>query len=359
MSRLVLLVLLSFGCSAHAQRKKEEPKNYPRGPGNEWLLFNETAKDQPHVVLLAGDEESRSEEALPMLGREFAAQFGWRCTVLASQDPINGFVDPNEPSQVPNLKAVAEADLLVMSLRHREFGDELTQHLQTHFAAGKPVLALRHSLVAFSFDQNPNRTYALWDWQSTAPGFEGGIAKPVLGTRWLENWARTSQATRLLPVDAQHPLLEGVTLPLQLKSHVIQVKLDAKHSQPILLGEVLVDQSPGAAAATGSRKNQQINDPKMPVAWTTNYKMPKGKPGRSFTTTMGSAEDLTQPPFARLIANAARWLLDKPTQAFELPKDWKPKPAGFMQFRKKARLPDMLPKPPEPAPPAPPATVKP
>ena len=41
-----------------------------------------------HIVLLAGDEEYRSEEAMPMLAQILAKQ-GFKCTVLFSMDKDN------------------------------------------------------------------------------------------------------------------------------------------------------------------------------------------------------------------------------------------------------------------------------
>ena len=35
-----------------------------------------------HVVLISGDEEYRSEEAMPMLAKILSKRFGFRCTVL-------------------------------------------------------------------------------------------------------------------------------------------------------------------------------------------------------------------------------------------------------------------------------------
>jgi len=35
-----------------------------------------------HVVLVSGDEEYRSEEAMPMLAKILSKHFGFRCTVL-------------------------------------------------------------------------------------------------------------------------------------------------------------------------------------------------------------------------------------------------------------------------------------
>ena len=39
-----------------------------------------------HVVLIAGDEEYRSEEAMPQLGKILAVHHGFKCTVLFSID---------------------------------------------------------------------------------------------------------------------------------------------------------------------------------------------------------------------------------------------------------------------------------
>ena len=49
------------------------------------------------------------------------------------------------------------------------------------------------------------------------------------------------------------------------------------------------------------------NDPMMPVAWTTAYTGAQGKPARIFTTTMGSAQDLLNEGFRRLLVNACYW----------------------------------------------------
>ena len=39
-----------------------------------------------HIVLVSGDDEYRSEEALPMLGKILAVRHGFKCTVLF---PVN------------------------------------------------------------------------------------------------------------------------------------------------------------------------------------------------------------------------------------------------------------------------------
>ena len=40
-----------------------------------------------HIVFVSGDEEYRSEEALPMLAKILAIHHGFRCTALFAIDP--------------------------------------------------------------------------------------------------------------------------------------------------------------------------------------------------------------------------------------------------------------------------------
>src|ERR1043166_5738067 len=46
------------------------------------------------VVLISGDEEYRSEEALPQLARILSARHGFDCTVLFAIDPKEGGTKP-------------------------------------------------------------------------------------------------------------------------------------------------------------------------------------------------------------------------------------------------------------------------
>ena len=53
-----------------------------------------------HVVFISGDEEYRSEEALPMLA-EVMATHGFKCTVLFAIDPETGDVAPDCQTNIP------------------------------------------------------------------------------------------------------------------------------------------------------------------------------------------------------------------------------------------------------------------
>ena len=76
-----------------------------------------------HIVLIAGDEEYRSEEALPMLARILSRRHGFRCTVLFSQD-AEGRIDPDARGNIPGLGELETADLMVLFTRFRELPDD-------------------------------------------------------------------------------------------------------------------------------------------------------------------------------------------------------------------------------------------
>src|SRR5213596_2786161 len=69
-----------------------------------------------HIVLLAGDEEYRSEEGLPMLAKILSQRHGFRCTVLFALDP-DGTINPDNQKSLPGAEALDSADAIVMLLR--------------------------------------------------------------------------------------------------------------------------------------------------------------------------------------------------------------------------------------------------
>ena len=83
----VLVLLL-----AHTSRAGELWVKYPDagGPGS-----------GKKIVLIAGDEEYRSEEGLPMLGKILSQRHGFDVTVLFSIDPESGEIDPNNQTNIP------------------------------------------------------------------------------------------------------------------------------------------------------------------------------------------------------------------------------------------------------------------
>ena len=63
----------------------------------QWITFE--GKDGPgkgkHIVFVSGDDEYRSEEALPLLAKIMAEHHGFKCTVLFAIDPNTGAITPS------------------------------------------------------------------------------------------------------------------------------------------------------------------------------------------------------------------------------------------------------------------------
>ena len=117
-----------------------------------WVVYEggEGPGKGKHVVLISGDEEYRSEEALPQLGKILAKHHGFKCTVLFAIDKADGTINPNESHNIPGLDALKSADLMVLFTRFRDLPDQQLQYIDDYIQAGKPIIGLRTATHAFS-----------------------------------------------------------------------------------------------------------------------------------------------------------------------------------------------------------------
>src|ERR1700722_19652585 len=102
-----------------------------------------------HIVLVSGDEEYRSEEPLPQLGKILAKHHGFKCTVLFAIDPKDGTINPNI-SNIPGLEALKTADLMVVFLRFRDLPDDQMKYFVDYVESGKPIVGLRTATHSFN-----------------------------------------------------------------------------------------------------------------------------------------------------------------------------------------------------------------
>jgi type 1 glutamine amidotransferase len=256
-----------------------------------------------HIVLVAGDEEYRSEEALPQLGKILARHHGFKCTVLFPIDPKDGTINPNI-SNIPGLEALESADLLVLFTRFRDLPDEQMKHLVDYIESGRPIVGIRTATHAFN---TKSATYGKYTWTSKDPTYEQGFGRQVLGETWISHHGKHgSQSTRgIVAKDQQsHPILRGIQDgDIWGPSDVYGVRLPLPgDSQPLVLGQVLVGMKPDDKPVEGPQ-----NDPMMPIAWTRTYTGSAGKPARVFASTIGAANDLTAEGTRRLLVNACYW----------------------------------------------------
>lgn len=322
----------------------------PKPTDEPWLTFpgGDGAGKGRNVVLIAGDQEYRSEEALPQLARILAKRHGFNCTVLFCIDPADGTINPTI-NNVPGLEKLRTADLVVLFARFLDLPNDQMKPILDYVESGKPLVALRTSTHAFNLT---GPTYARWSWKSAEPGWEGGFGRRVLGETWVAHHGdHGKEGTRgiIAPGQDGHPILKGIepgSIYGPTDVYTVRVPLPGD-SVPLVLGEVtetLAPDSPPVAAK---------NAPMMPVAWTRTYTGASGKPARVFTTTMGASQDLSYEGTRRMLVNAVYWALGmegqiaarsdvafvgdyKPTPfRFKKSEDWKPgvKPADLARSR--------------------------
>jgi len=256
-----------------------------------------------HIVLVSGDEEYRSEEALPQLGKILARHHGFKCTVLFAIDSQDGTINPGA-SNIPGLEALKSADLLVIFTRFRDLPDEQMQHLVEYIESGRPIVGIRTATHAFN---TKSQKYGKYSWTSKEAGYEQGFGRQVLGETWISHHGKHgSQSTRgiIAPGQEGHPILRSIKSgDIWGPTDVYGVRLPLPgDSRPLVLGQVLSGMKPDDPPAEG-----QVNDPKMPIAWTKTYTGAAGKQARVFTSTIGAANDLTSEGTRRLLVNACYW----------------------------------------------------
>ena len=208
-----------------------------------------------HIVFLAGDEEYRSEEGLPMLAKILAVRHGFKCTVLFPINPADGTIDPLTLTNMPGMAALDSADLCVMGLRFRELPDRQMKHFVDYLNAGKPIIALRTSTHAFKYELNKASPYAKYDWHST--DWPGGFGQQVLGETWVNHHGNHGkESTRGVISEAfkEHPILRGVN-DIWGPTDVYTVSHLPKDAQVLMLGQVLSGMKPSDPPVEGA-KNQ-------------------------------------------------------------------------------------------------------
>ncbi len=301
--------------------------------GTGWVSFpgGEGPGKGKHVVLLAGDEEYRSEEALPMLAKVLSKHHGFKCTVLFSADP-DGTINPDFSQGLGNPVALDTADAIVMSLRFRKWPDEAMKHFDDAIQRGVPVVALRTSTHAFQLPGD------------SAFKQYNNFGKNVLGETWVSHWGKHKvEATRgvIEKANEKHPILRGVS-DVFGDSDVYEVYPPAD-ATILMRGKVLKGMNPSDEPASyektraSDKQKQDVNTPMMPVAWTREVKNPSGKTNRIVTTTLGAATDLNSESLRRLVVNGVFWSLglDVPVKAEVTPAgDFSPSNYSFGGFKK-------------------------
>lgn len=290
------------------------------------------------IVLLAGDEEYRSEEALPQLAKILSVRHGFPTTVILPVNSGTGEIDPQVKDNAPGIEALDSAALCIMLLRFRAWPDEQMKHFVDYYLAGKPIIALRTSTHAFDYSKNPDSAYAKYHWQ--AKDWVGGFGKQVLGETWVSHHGdHKKEGTRgvIEPAAKNNPILRGVENVFGDTD--VYTAAPPSDATILLRGQVTQSLDPASPAVTGKK-----NSPMQPIAWLREPANEAGKKNRVFVTTMGSATDLANEGFRRLLVNAAYALtgLEVPDKAdVDLVDDFQPTAYGFNGHKKGVKPADL------------------
>lgn len=294
-----------------------------------WVTYDPPAgkANGKHIVMLSGDEEYRSEESLPAMGKLLSQRHGFKCTVLFSQD-AHGIIDPNNQTNVPGMHLLGSADLVVNQFRFRELPDADMKHFVDYLESGKPMIVLRTATHAFHYTRNKQSPYAKYGFAAAGGGF-GGL---TVGETWTYHHGdHGKEATRGL-VDGQnqkHPILKSVH-DVFGPSDVYGVNPDFPNDAKVLLwGMSLVGMKPDDAP--------QLKKSIMPLAWLRDVKSAGGKTSRILCSTIGAAIDLASEDLRRFVVNASYDLtgLAVPDKADVTPiGEFKPTMFGFNGYKK-------------------------
>ena len=258
-----------------------------------------------HIVLLAGDEEYRSEEAMPMLGKILAQRHGFKCTVLFSQDPKTGVIDPTNQTNVPGISALNDADLMIVFFRFRELPDEDMKVFDAYVRSGKPIIALRTSTHAFNFSRNQESEFAYYSYNSRK-NWKQGFGREVLGETWVNHHgSHGRQSTRgvINSQQSDHPILKGVS-DIWGPTDVYGVRKLPEDAEVLVYGQVLQGMNPEDKPLEGNK-----NNPMMPLIWTRNYQWENGTKSKVVCSTIGASIDFESEGLRRTIVNSCYWAL--------------------------------------------------
>jgi type 1 glutamine amidotransferase len=230
---------------------------------------------RPRAVIVMAEPEYATDRTLPKfaadeLGKDFRVSL-----VFGSQ---------TDPAELPGLEALADADVLVVSVRRRALKSAQMKLLRDYVARGKPVLGIRTACHAFSLHgAKPPAGLETWEsWDAD-----------VFGGHYVGHHGKSDGVT-VRPVGETHddPIFKAFAAktsasgePLVGNGSLYRVRPLASSATPLLIGSI-----PG--------KTDE------PVAWINH----RADGGKSFYTSLGHPDDFSEPAFRTLLVAALRWL---------------------------------------------------
>lgn len=232
--------------------------------GTAFRFKNDT---RPHLVMLIAEDEYETEKTLPKFAAEYLGR-DFRVTTVFGSD--------HERHSLPGIEAVAEADVLLVSIRRRVLPTADLQLIRDYVRSGRPVVGIRTASHAFSLggDKRPPEGYTDWpefDAQVFAGNYHGHHGNQLRST-------------------VQYAAMD----------HTILVGID---STPAVQGGSLYKTSPLAENTTVLASGTVAGEPPEPVTWTCQ----RSDGGRSFYTSMGHPADFEHASFTKLLYQGICW----------------------------------------------------
>ncbi|MCH1421649.1 MAG: ThuA domain-containing protein [Akkermansiaceae bacterium] len=308
---------------------------HPVPESAKWLTYSggEGPGKGKHVVLIAADQEYRSEQAMPMMAGILSEHHGFDCTVLFGVNE-KGMVDPTMPvypkkgkedefeqHNIPGLEHLMSADLVIFFHRLLTLPEGQLKKIATYLDSGKPIIALRTANHGF----RGRIPYS-------KEGKNINFGRDILGGSFMGHhggWHREATRGTIVKELAGHPIVSGVQ-DIWGPSDVYRTYKEGttlpEECTALVWGQPLTGLSP--------EDEPNIKKEALPVAWFKTWSTSMGTKARVFNTTMGSARDLQSAGLRRLIINASYWgmgLEDKitPNRSVAYTRKYEPRPSGF------------------------------
>lgn len=214
-----------------------------------------------HLVVLCAEQEYLTHNSLPefaaeQLGHDFRVSYVWD--------------DTDNRNSLPGIDVVADADVLLVSVRRRTLPSAQLQFVRDFVAAGKPVVGIRTASHAFCL-RKKSAENGMESW----PKFDA----EVFGGNYTNHHGRGPKTTLGIAQTSREPL---VVLP---------------DVTGFVGNGSLYTVSPLAASATPILMGTIPNQKSEPVAWFNK----RADGGSSFYTSLGHIDDFKQPAFAKLL----------------------------------------------------------
>jgi nicotinamidase-related amidase/type 1 glutamine amidotransferase len=226
---------------------------------------------RPHIVFVLAEMEYKTDKTLPAFAKKYLAK-DYRCTLRFARS-----TEGKGRNDVPGLDALYDADLLVLSMRRRALPVTQMDHLERYIRSGRPIVALRTSVVPFQV-KSPPEGHVVWS----------AFDQEVLGChyRGYPSKSRKTGSDVWVPDRARkHPIVRDLpTKPFHSASWLYNLTSLGPNTQTLLMGKWSDDQ------------------PHQPIALTNTY-----HGARIFYTQLGHPDDFKIDAFNRLLQNAIHW----------------------------------------------------